>query len=49
MPVFSLTWLVRIFSIYMVQKKFDASMLFILVPILLGAASYYFWNKQKAS
>ena len=38
-----------LFSIYMVQKKFDAGTLFILVPVLLGAASYYFWNKLKAA
>ncbi len=38
-----------LFSIYMVQKKFDAGTLFILVPVLLGAASYYFWNKQKTA
>jgi len=37
-----------VFSIYMVQKKFDAGMLFILVPVLLGAASYFFWNKRNA-
>jgi len=36
-----------VFSVYMVQKKFDAGMLFILLPILLGAFSYYFWNKRK--
>lgn len=38
-----------IFSIYMTMNKFDASMLFILVPVLLGAASYYFWNKRKTA
>lgn len=36
-----------IFSIYMVQKNFDAGTLFILIPVLLGAASYYFWNKRN--
>ena len=36
-----------LFSIYMVQKKLDAGSLFILLPVLLGAASYYFWNKRK--
>lgn len=36
-----------VFSVYMVQKKFDAGMLFILLPVLLGAVSYYFWNKRK--
>lgn len=36
-----------IFSIYIVQKKFDAGMLFLLLPIVLGGLSYYFWNKKK--
>lgn len=36
-----------VFSVYMIQHKFDPGMLFILVPVLLGAASYYFWNKKK--
>jgi hypothetical protein len=38
-----------IFSIYMVQKKFDPGMLFLLVPIVLGGLSYYFWNKRESS
>jgi hypothetical protein len=38
-----------IFSILMVQKKFDPGMLFLLLPIVLGALSYYFWNARKKS
>lgn len=36
-----------LYSIYMMQKKLDPGMLFILVPVLLGAASYYLWSKRK--
>lgn len=37
-----------LYSVYMMQHKLDKGMLFILLPVLLGAASYYLWNKTKA-
>jgi len=37
-----------IFSVVYVSKKFDPGMLFILLPIVLGGLSYYFWNKKKS-
>lgn len=37
-----------IFSVVYVSKKFDPGMLFILLPVVLGALSYYFWNKKKS-
>jgi hypothetical protein len=35
-----------VYSIISVAKKVDISMLFILLPILLGVLSYFFWKKQ---
>ncbi|MBL0308043.1 MAG: DoxX family protein [Chitinophagaceae bacterium] len=37
-----------IFSVVYVSKKFDPGMLFILLPVVLGALSYYFWNRKKS-
>ncbi|MBL0306452.1 MAG: DoxX family protein [Chitinophagaceae bacterium] len=37
-----------IFSVVYVSKKFDPGMLFILLPVALGALSYYFWNRKKS-
>ena len=36
-----------IFSVVYVSKKFDPGMLFIVLPVVLGALSYYFWNRKK--
>ena len=38
-----------VYSVIMVQKKFDPGMLFLLLPIVLGALSYFFWNARKKS
>lgn len=38
-----------IFSIISVAGKFDPSILFICVPVILGILSYYFWNKTKSA
>lgn len=37
-----------IYSVVYVAKKIDPGMLFILLPVALGALSYYFWNRKKA-
>jgi hypothetical protein len=37
-----------IFSVVYVSKKFDPGMLFIVLPVVLGALSYYFWNRKKS-
>ncbi|MBI5370849.1 MAG: DoxX family protein [Sphingobacteriales bacterium] len=36
-----------IFSIVAVQQKFEAGTLFIVLPVVLGALSYYFWTRRK--
>lgn len=36
-----------VYSVVAVTKKFEAGTLFILLPVLLGALSYIFWNKSK--
>lgn len=37
-----------VYSVYMLQQSFDPGMLFILLPVVLGAGSYYCWKKCYA-
>lgn len=37
-----------VYSVYMLQQSFDPGMLFILLPVVLGAGSYYCWKKGYA-
>lgn len=38
-----------IFSVVSVAGKFDPGMIFILLPIVLGILSYYFWHKTRGA
>lgn len=38
-----------LFSVFQLQHKLDPGMLFILLPVGLGAVSYFFWSKANAA
>ncbi|MDX1938557.1 MAG: DoxX family protein [Flavihumibacter sp.] len=38
-----------LYSVNAVANKFEPGSLFIALPLILGIASYYFWNKKKAA